>query len=166
MLNLEKLDQGHGLQPSQLCNSMANINLHINDAVHFCASSYGLRHISILNFWRWNFWSRPSNKKIRELCHSIANINPYKNHKQHFCASSYRLRDINILTFDLDNLGRVHVVEKWDLRHSIANINLHNSHTEYFCASSYCLRDIHILNVWPWQFRPRSSGDKTRHTGR
>ena len=50
------------------------------------------------------------------------------------------------LTFDIDNLGKVHVVEKRNLRCSIANDNLYKSCTKAFFASSHRFPDIVYLH--------------------
>ena len=61
--DLECLGQGHWIQHSQLCRSMANINLHKSHTERFCDSSYCLRDI-FLNIWLWKFMSRSHGRKM------------------------------------------------------------------------------------------------------
>ena len=51
------------VQYSQLCHSMANINLHKRHLENFCASSYRLGDIKILKFWPRKFRSRSHGRK-------------------------------------------------------------------------------------------------------
>ena len=52
----------------------------------------------------------------------------HKSNNIHLCASSYRLGNIDILNFfELKNLDKGHVIEKWDLPNLIANINMKKS---------------------------------------
>ena len=50
MIDLENEDQGHGVEYSQWCQSMANINLVKSPISHFCESSHYFRNINILHF--------------------------------------------------------------------------------------------------------------------
>ena len=61
--DLANLGQGNLVHHSQLCRSIANINLHKSNTEHFCASSYRLREINILNFWPWKFRLRSHARK-------------------------------------------------------------------------------------------------------
>ena len=53
-------DEGQGVQHSQWCHSMVNINLGKSHMMHFCDSSHRFWDI-VSNLWPWNFCSRSCN---------------------------------------------------------------------------------------------------------
>ena len=94
----KNLGQCHWQHHSQLCHSMANINLIKSQTRHVCANSYHFVDINILNFWSRKCRSRSRGRKTDLTPFDSVYQNAYKSY-EHFCASSYGLRDIIIFKF-------------------------------------------------------------------
>ena len=142
--DLEYLGQCHWVQHSQLCHSMANINLHKSHSGHFGTISYHLRD-NILKFLPCKFRSR-SHGKTKGLKPSIMISNLHKVITDIFALALTVLEKLIFWTFYLDNLGHSHGGKKQELHHSKANIHLNERYNWQFCTSSSCLQEINILN--------------------
>ena len=103
---------------------MANINMHKSHNGHFCASSYRLGDINILNFDIENIGQGHVIEK-RDLRHSITNIKVCESRTRAFIASSHSFSDILYLyisrNFDLENIIQGLDVQHSQWRHSMAN---------------------------------------------
>ena len=110
---------------------MAIIKRHISHNGHFCASSYRLRDINILNFYLENLGQGHVVEKL-DSCHSIK---VYKSRREALtiviALTVFQILYIYIFPefCYLRNIGQGHDVQHSQWRYLVANINLYKSRT-------------------------------------
>ena len=124
IFNLQIVGYCRGVQYSQCCPSMTNINIYKSRRMHFCSSS----HHYILKFLIF-LSSESRSRSWSKIFAMTAFDSKYQNLQKtptYFCTSSHRFRDINILNGQNQQKSSI-----------------------CFSASSYCFRDLKILILLP-----------------